>query len=79
MGCDHKGAPELIEMAEEHLRSEGVPESQWTGRSFRWSENVDGGTWASVIVEIRRGEDDWIATRLDRMKSRIEETGFLPL
>ncbi|HEX2060478.1 MAG TPA: hypothetical protein VHK90_07030 [Thermoanaerobaculia bacterium] len=79
MACDHKGGPELIEMAEEHLRAKGVPETRWPGLRFRWSENLDGGMWASVIVEIERRGEQWIVTRLDRKQEPLAETGFQPL
>lgn len=76
MGCDHKGGPELIEMAEAHLRAEGVPESDWPGLRFRWSENLDGGMWSSVIVEVERRDAQWIVTRIDRRRDRVEDEGF---
>jgi hypothetical protein len=79
MACEHKGGPELIELAEEHLRSAGVPEAQWPGLRFRWSENLDGGMWASVVVEIERRGENWIVTRLDRKHESLDETGFFPL
>lgn len=76
MACDHKGGPELIEMAEAHLRAAHVDESQWPGRRFRWSENLNGGMWASVIVEVERRGEQWIVTRLDRRAEPLEQTGF---
>ena len=79
MGCDHKGGPELIEMAEAHLRENGVPPERWPALRFRWSENLDGGMWASVIVEIERRGEQWIVTRLDRNRESLAETGFRPL
>lgn len=79
MGCDHKGGPELIEMAEEDLGRRGVDASQWPGMRFRWSENLDGGMWASVIVEIERRGDQWIVVRLDRKSEPLETTGFQSL
>ncbi len=66
MACDHKGGPELIEMAEEHLRNEGLSTAQWPGLRFRWAENLTDSMWASVIVEIERRDEQWIVTRLDR-------------
>lgn len=66
MPCDHKGGPELIAMAEEQLRGEEVPSSQWPGLRFRWAENLIDSMWASVIVEIERRGEQWIITRLDR-------------
>jgi len=76
MPCDHKGAPELIEMAESHLRDRNVDSTQWPGLKYRWSENLDGGMWASVIVEIERRGEQWIVTRLDRNQNAVAETGF---
>lgn len=77
MACDHKGGPELIEMAEEHLRAGGLAPAP--GMRFRWSENLDGGMWASVIVEIERRGNAWIVTRLDRRSEKVDETGFRAL
>lgn len=79
MPCDHKGGPELIEMAEEHLRGRGVEPAQWPGLRFRWSENLTDAMWASVVVEIERRGEQWIVTRLDRRAEPVENTGFLPL
>jgi len=77
--CDHLGGPELIEMAEQHLRGKGVEPSQWPGLRFRWSQNLADSMWASVIVEIERRGEQWIVTRLDRNKEPVNETGFAVL
>jgi hypothetical protein len=74
MACDHKGGPELIDMAEAFLRERGADATP--GMKFRWSENLEGGMWASVIVEIERRGDQWIVTRLDRRSEPVTETGF---
>jgi hypothetical protein len=79
MACDHKGGPELIEMAEADLRARGVDPMHWPGKRFRWSENLTGGMWASVVVEIERRGEQWIVTRLDRNGSAVTETGFAEL
>lgn len=79
MPCDHVGGPELIEMAEAHLRGEGVPESDWPGLRFRWSENLTDGMWTSVVLEIERRGDGWVVTRIDRRREPVEETGFFAL
>jgi hypothetical protein len=76
MACDHVGGPELIEMAEEHLRAAGIPEPEWAGRRYRWSENLEASMWASVVVEVERRGDAWIVVRLDRNREQVEETGF---
>lgn len=78
MPCDHKGGPELIEMAEESLHADAVPASEWSGLRFRWAENLEESIWASVIVEIERRGESWIITRLDRNKHSLpdDETGF---
>jgi hypothetical protein len=73
MPCEHVGPPELIEMAEHYLRDAHIEETQWPGRKFRWSENVEGGTWASVTLEVERRGDQWTVTRLDRSAGRVAE------
>jgi hypothetical protein len=81
MPCDHKGGPELIEMAEEKLRAGAVPPEQWPGLRFRWAENLDDSMWASVIVEIERRGEQWIITRLDRNREKLaaDALGFRAL
>ena len=81
MACDHKGGPELIEMAEAHLAETRVPAAEWAGRRFRWAENLTGGMWSSVVVEIERRGEQWIVTRLDRNRTAVEDeaTGFREL
>jgi hypothetical protein len=79
MACNHVGGPELIAMAEEHLRNSNIPESQWSTRRFRFSENLTDGMWASVITEVERRGDDWVVVRLDRNSVAVEETGFVAL
>ncbi len=76
MPCDHIGGPELIEMAEQHLRETGVPPAEWPGLRFRWGENLEGSMWASVVIEVERRGDQWIVVRLDRNRERIDEVGF---
>lgn len=79
MPCDHKGGPELIDMAEEHLRNSSVPSTAWSGLRFRWSENLTDGLWASVVVEVERRGENWIVTRLDRNREPLAETGFVKI
>ena len=81
MPCEHVGGPELIQMAEDHLRSKRIASSSWLGKRFRYTQNLDEGMWASVIVEIERRGEQWIVTRLDRRKESApeNETGFRPL
>jgi len=76
MPCDHKGGPELIDMAELHLRTVGAPMEEWDGLRFRWAENLRDAMWASVVVEIERRGGKWIVTRLDRNRDAVVETGF---
>ena len=80
MSCNHKGGPELIEMAEAYLTERNVPVQEWPGLKFRWAENVDG-IWSSVIVEVERRGEQWIVTRLDRRKESLDsvDTGFRSL
>jgi len=79
MPCEHNGPPELIEMAERWLRERNIAEAEWAGSIFRWSENVTGGMWASVTIEVERRGSDWIVTRLDRSKERVDDEGFAVL
>lgn len=79
MPCDHKGGPELIEMAEADLRARNVPPEEWPGLRFRWSENLVDSMWAAVIVEIERRGEQWIVTRLDRLREPVDESGFVAL
>lgn len=68
-------------MAERHLREQNVPAAQWPGLRFRWSENLAGSMWASVIVEVERRGEQWIVVRLERNREALPaaETGFRPL
>jgi hypothetical protein len=79
MACDHKGGPELIEMAESDLRERGVEAAGWDGKRFRWAENLTDAMWASVVVEVERRGTQWIVTRLDRNREPVGETGFKEL
>ena len=79
MPCDHKGGPELIEMAEADLRARGLDTPAWSGKKFRWAENLTGAMWASVVVEIERRGEQWVVTRLDRNAQPLSETGFREL
>lgn len=74
MPCDHIGPPELIQMAEDELRSRGMAEPDWRGTRFRHGENLTGGMWASVLLEIERRGDQWIVTRLDRNRESLPES-----
>jgi hypothetical protein len=79
MPCDHIGPPELIDMAEAHLRERTMAPA--TGMRFRWSENPADGMWASIVIDIERRGEQWIVTRLDRNREPLpqEETGFRAL
>ena len=79
MPCEHVGGPELIEMAERYLRENHVDETEWPGRKFRWSENVEGGMWASVILEIERRDTQWVVPRIDRSNDTVDDAGFRDL
>jgi hypothetical protein len=79
MACDHIGGPELIELAEAHLRREQIAEGRWEGLRFRWSENPAEGIWASIVIEIERREGQWIVSRIDRNREPVAEVGFRAL
>jgi len=63
----------LIELAESHLRRLAVPADEWPGMKFRFGENIVDGMWASVVLEIERRGEQWIVTRLDRSRDRLED------
>lgn len=79
MPCDHVGGPEVIEMAEQHLRESAIPEPQWDGARFRYAENLEGQMWASIVIEVERRGEAWVITRLDRNKTPVESTGLMRL
>ena len=60
-------------MAEERLRGEGLPESEWSGLVFGWGEDVTGSQWTSVYTEIERRGESWVVTKIDRRTEPIGE------
>ncbi len=78
MPCEHLGPIEFFAMAEEALRKEGIAPERWPGTKFRHGENLEGGMWASVVMETERRGDQWVITRLDRSKERLpdDQTGL---
>lgn len=71
MACNHLGPIEIMQMAEEHLRKEGVSEDQWEGLVFGWGEDVTGSQWTSVYTEIERRGGTWVVTNIDRRTEPI--------
>jgi hypothetical protein len=71
MPCNHLGPIEIMQMAEEHLRNDGVPENQWGGLVFGWGEDVTGSQWTSVYTEIERRGESWVVTKIDRRTEPI--------
>ena len=78
MPCEHLGPVEFFAMAEDSLKEKGIAPERWPGTKFRHGENLEGGMWASVVMEAERRGDQWIVTRLDRNKERLpdDETGL---
>jgi hypothetical protein len=73
LACNHFGPIEIMQMAEEHLRAEGVPEELWEGLVFAWGESVTGSQWTSVCTEIERRGGSWVVTKIDRRTTPIGE------
>lgn len=71
MACNHLGPIEIMQMAEERLRENGVPEDEWSGIVFGWGEDVTGSQWTSVYTEIERRGDSWVVTKIDRRSETI--------
>lgn len=68
MACDHVGPREIIEMAEERLRTDG--REACDGMRFRWSENHEG-FFVAAVTEIERRSGQWVVARLDRLKEPL--------
>jgi hypothetical protein len=81
MPCDHVGPQEVIEMAEGELCRREVPVERWPGTKFGYAENLTGGMWAAIRLEVERRGDEWAVTRLDRLREPLPrgETGFVVL
>lgn len=73
MPCNHLGPIEIMQMVEELLRAEGLPEDRWEGLAFGWGEDVTGSQWTSVYTEIERRGASWIVTKIDRRTTTIGE------
>jgi hypothetical protein len=76
-GCDHKGPVEIMAMAEELLRAQGIAPEKWPGLKVRHAENTPGGMWASVVIDIERRGGEWVVTRLDRNREALREPAGL--
>ena len=74
MPCDHLDPKDVFVLAEEDLRRRGIPEELWNGAKFRNGENLPGGMWASVVIEVERRGTNWVCTRLDRNKEALPES-----
>lgn len=66
MACNHLGPIEIMQMAEERLLADGLPETEWEGLVFGWGEDVSGSQWTSVYTEIERRGGTWVVTNIDR-------------
>ncbi len=73
MACNHLGPIEIMQLAEEHLRSKAAPEEGWEGLVVGFGENVTGSQWTSVYTEIERRNGTWIVTSIDRRNVPIGE------
>jgi len=71
MPCNHLGPIEIMQLAEERLREENVPETEWNGLAFGWGEDVTGSQWTSVYTEIERRGESWVVTKIDRRTESI--------
>lgn len=64
MPCDHVGPPQLIEMAEKHLREQKLDPQLWPGWRFGYAEDLGDGR--VIRLEVVRRDEGWLVTRLDR-------------
>lgn len=71
MPCNHLGPIEIMQLAEDRLRAEGLAEVDWEGLAFGWGEDVTGSQWASVYTEIERRGESWTVTKIDRRTTTI--------
>jgi hypothetical protein len=72
MPCNHLGPIDIMQLAEEKLRDEGIAEDAWDGLVFGFGESVTGSQWASVYTEIERRGGSWVVTRIDRMATPLD-------
>ena len=77
--CEHKGPVEIMAMAEEWLREQGISEERWSGLKVRHAENTPGTMWESVVIDIERRGTEWIVTKLDRNREPLHEQEGLRL
>jgi len=72
--CDHFQPDDFVSVVEDHLRTSGVPESEWEGLSFGWGgQLIESPRFKGLYMELTRREKDWVLTRLDRRLDPIPE------
>jgi hypothetical protein len=76
--CDHFQPADLARLAEEYLNGKAVPPERWEGARFRYGAGGGSGPFKAVIMEVERRQGNWVAVRLDRMKTELghDEAGF---
>lgn len=65
-----------MQQAEAWLRERGIAPDKWSGMRFRHAENVTDSQWKSVVIEIERGNGEWIVTEIDRRPEPLSDVGL---
>lgn len=76
--CDHFQPADLARLAEAYLREKAVPPERWEGTRFGYGAGGGSGPFKAVIMEVERRQGNWVAVRLDRKKTELDqaEAGF---
>lgn len=76
--CDHTQPAEVARLGEEFLRAKGVPEEAWSGCRFGFGGSGGSGPFKSVYTEVERRGPQWVAVKLDRLRTDLppDRSGF---
>ncbi len=76
--CDHTQPADIAAMAEKFLLDKGIAKTSWEGCRFGYGGTGGSGPFKSVYTEIENRQGNWVAVKLDRLKTELpaEKIGF---
>ncbi len=76
--CEHFQPADLVALAEQHLRAQGIPEAEWEGRRFEWGGAIDSPPFTGLLLGCKRKDGQWVVTKIDRRKDGVpaDQAGF---